>query len=136
MRSDDQLEKETFGCERCFPRDADDAWAARDTLLREVELIDESHFHVMILTCADCSQKFVSVFTETIDWEDGEDPQYWTLLPITGTEASELAEQPGSVTEAALGRLAPDRSCLRRDHPKAIPARSFWGTGIKVGFHD
>ena len=38
----------------------------------------------MILGCARCSQGFVSVFTKTIDWEDGDDPQFWTLLPIVG----------------------------------------------------
>ena len=90
----------------------------------------------MILACRSCSQRFLSVFTETIDWADGEDPQYWTLLPITETEASELTQQPGSLTEAALEALGPKRRCLRHDYPKARAPSSYWGAGITVGFHD
>jgi len=41
---------------------------ARRALDFEAELIDESHVHVAILACGQCGQRFVSVFTETIDW--------------------------------------------------------------------
>ena len=64
-----------FGCERCWPPIADAAWEARGGLTHVAELIDDSHFHVMILACPCCTQRFVSIFTETIDWEDGDDPQ-------------------------------------------------------------
>jgi hypothetical protein len=127
---------EGFGCERCWPSSADTAWEARRALAREAELIDESHFHVMVLACSSCAQHFVSVFTETIDWADGEDPQYWTLLPITDAEAAELVQRGGSVTEAQLNALAPERRCLRHDYPKAAVPRTSWGTGIWVGPHD
>lgn len=136
MRPDNRFEEGTFGCERCWPSTADVAWAARGALVREVELIDESHFHVMILACLNCSQRFLSVFTETIDWADGEDPQYWTLLPITETEAADLAQQPGSLTEAVFEALGPKRRCLRHDSPKARAPSSYWRTGVTVGFHD
>jgi hypothetical protein len=55
---------EDFGCASCWPPTAADAWEARSTLTHVAELIDESHFHVMILACPRCSQNFVSVFTE------------------------------------------------------------------------
>ena len=54
-----------FGCERCWPSTADAAWEAREELTHVQELIDDSHFHVMILACPCCTQRFVSVFTET-----------------------------------------------------------------------
>ena len=41
----------------------------------------------MVLQCRRCDQRFLSVFTETIDWQDGEDPQQWAVLPITNEEA-------------------------------------------------
>ena len=129
-----------FGCERCWPPTADAAWEARGALTHVAELIDESHFHVMILACARCTQRFVSVFTETVDWADGDDPQYWTLLPITGAEAADVVQQGDSLTETKLHALGPGRRCLRCDHPKANPKaaarRIFWGTGISVGPHD
>ena len=99
------------------------------------ELIDESHFHVMILACAHCAQRFVSIFAETIDWADGEDPQYWTLLPITGAEAADLTEQRNLLTESELYAL-PGRRCLRRDYPKAAAPRTFWAEGVIIGPHD
>jgi hypothetical protein len=91
---------------------------------------------IMILACGRCTQQFVSIFTETIDWADGEDPQYWTLLPITDAEATELVQRQGSVTETQLNALGPGRRCLRRDHPKGKGPRILWGAGISVGPHD
>ena len=125
-----------FGCERCWPPAADAAWEARGALTHVAELIDESHFHVMILGCPRCTQRFVSVFTETIDWEDGDDPQYWTLLPITGTESADLVLRGAAVSETMLHALGPGRRALRLDHPKASAPRIFWGTGISIGLHD
>ena len=132
---DDGVRKD-FGCERCWPAAADAAWEARSALTHVAELIDESHLHVMILACSHCTQRFVSVFTETIDWVDGDDPQYWTLLPITEAEAADLDEQRDSLTEERLDALGRDRRCLRLDHPKAEARRVFWGTGIYSDLHD
>ncbi len=130
------MNEDSFGCERCWPSAADAAEMARQTLTREVDLIDESHFHVMIRACPSCSQRFVSVFTETIDWADGEDPQYWTLLPVTNEEASDLARPEISLTETTLNALGRGRRSLRYYHPKGGQSRSFWATGISVGPHD
>jgi hypothetical protein len=127
---------EKFGCERCWPSEADAAQQARFTLARQADLINESHFHVMTLACPSCGQRFVSVFTETIDWDDGEDPQYWTLMPITEAEALDLDREGGAVTEATLETLGRERRCLQHDHPKGADARSSWGMGIFVGPHD
>ena len=125
-----------FGCERCWPATADAAWEARDGLTRGQELIEESHFHVMILACARCNQRFVSVFTEMIDWKDGDDPQYWTLMPITETEAADLVRRRDSLTESSLEALGRDRRCMRHDYPMAGARRTYWATGVSVGPHD
>ena len=127
---------EQFGCEHCWPARADAAWKARGGLRRVEELIDESHFHVMILACGHCGQRFVSVFTETIDWADGDDPQYWQLLPITEAEAAGLIRERESLGEDKLDALGPERRCLRRDYPEAAAPRVFWCTGISAGLHD
>ena len=128
--------EDRFGCERCWPASADAAHEARYSLTRVADLVNESHFHVMIRACPGCAQQFVSVFTETIDWADGEDPQFWTLLPLTADEASDLVRQGSSLTEAALNALGKGRKCLRHDHPKGARARSFWATGMLVFPHD
>ena len=130
------MQTQTCGCEHCWPAEARAAWDARAGLRRVRTLIDESHFIVSLLTCPRCAQRFVSIFTETIDWTDGEDPQYWTLLPITAAEADRLVQRAASLDEATLNALGRERRSLRRDSPKDKPPRVFWETGILVGPHD
>ncbi len=126
-----------FGCERCWPSTSDAAWEARRTLTRESDLIDDLHFRVMILMCPHCNQRFVSVFTEMVDWVDSDDSQYWILLPITEAEFGDLVQQGDSLTETTLNTLGPGRRCLKRDYPKSAAAAYIsWGTGISVGPHD
>jgi len=127
--------EDAFGCELCWPAEAEEAWAARLTLKQEIQIIDESHFHVMVLRCPSCSQQFLSIFTESIDWEDGEDPMYWTTLPILASEARILA-QGNLVSENEFNSIGSDRRSLRRDFPKDFPKRTYWGIGIRVGVHD
>jgi hypothetical protein len=132
----ERMQTREFGCDICWPADTRAAWGARDGLSRLRELIDESHFIVAILACPRCEQRYVSVFTEMIDWEGGNDPQYWTLLPITESEAEDLIRQEASLDEVSLNALGRGRRSLRRDHPKDGPLRVSWGSGILVGPHD
>ena len=123
-----------FGCDACWPDDAAAAWAARDTLAR-TELVDESHYHVALMTCRACGQRFVSLFTEQIDWTGGEDPQYSTQLPLTADEAAALVAD-GAPSEAQINALDGPRRSLKRDFPKGGELTTTWGRGIWVGWHD
>lgn len=122
-----------FGCASCWPADADAAWEARQSLGREAELVDEPHFHMMLLVCGACGQRFLSVLIETVDWVNGDDPQHWSLLPLTAHAATELR---GGLSGPGLAALGRDRRSLRRDHPAAGAARAFWSTGVATGPHD
>ncbi|MFN7923689.1 MAG: hypothetical protein U0Q16_26540 [Bryobacteraceae bacterium] len=122
-----------FGCDRCWPADAAAAWEARRGLSTVAELVDESHLHVMLLRCDACGQRFLSVFTEIVDWADGEDSQYWKLLPLTAAEAEALQRE--SLNLARLEAVGSDRRCLRRDWPKGEEARAWWGSGLVIGPH-
>ena len=132
----ERMRTREFGCDLCWPADAGAAWAARVGLTRLKELIDESHFIVALLACPRCAQRHLSIFTELIDWEDGNDPQYWTLMPITEAEAEGLIRREASLDETSLNALGRGRRSLRRAHPKAGPPRVFWGSGVLVGPHD
>ena len=125
-----------FGCHACWPDTLDAADAARRKLSNRALLIDESHFIVAIRICPKCAQNFLSVFAEMIDWEGGEDPQHWTLLPITESEAQELIRQGNSLPEQALYTLGEDRRSLQHDHPKNEPPQTRWGAGIPRVPHD
>ena len=82
------------------------------------ELIDDSHFGVSIRRCSTCRQRFVHVFTEFVDWADGDDPQYGDLLPVTDAEAAGLAAQGGSVDLRALEALGATRRRLVMSFPR------------------
>lgn len=125
-----------LGCAQCWPESADAAARARDSLKRERDLVDESHYHVALLRCPACSQIFLSVFTELVDFVDGNDPQYTSNLPLTPAEAEALMKRGDAVTEAELNALGPGRKSLARDFPKVGGVRTFWTTGLRVGPHD
>lgn len=126
----DETAHTDFGCEQCWPANPDDAWEGYWALAKETDLIDESHYHVMLLACESCSQRFVSVFTETIDWIDGDDSMYSTVLPVTALEADELTQQPALVIESQIYKLWPKRRSLRNDRPKGTTERSYWSVGL------
>lgn len=126
----------SFGCARCWPEDAALAWEARWALKAIAGLIDESHFIVTLLVCPECTQRFVSIFAETVDWADGEDPQYRTVAPVTESEAAGLVEAGSALSEAQLTALGPDRRSLQRDFPKGGEPRAYWSTGVRIGPHD
>ncbi|HOT00938.1 MAG TPA: hypothetical protein PLY66_08010 [Acidobacteriota bacterium] len=75
------------------------------------------------------------MFTERIDWADGEDPQDWTVLPITAAGLAALAAT-GAAIEPALITLAPRWRSLRREFPKGRRPRVHWDSGISIGPHD
>jgi len=89
----------------------------------------------MLLRCPSCEQSFISVFTEQIDWQDGNDPQYWTTIPLTETEAS-LVSSATPLTEEEINAIDHSRRSLHHDFPKDGKKRVAWGRGIRVGTHD
>ena len=53
--------------------------------------VDESHLSRDLLKCKECGQLYFAEFYEEIDWEDGDDPQFWTYIPVqTGVEIEML----------------------------------------------
>lgn len=125
-----------FGCEVCWPSSADLAYEALGKLSISASLIDESHYIISLRQCPECSQSFVSVFTETIDWVDGEDPQYRTVMPLLPQEAADLAVAAEGEMERWLSLLAPQRRTLKMDFPKGKDMTLYWSHGISIGAHD
>ena len=121
-----------FGCAACWPAEAEAAAEARRALKHAAELLDESHLGISLRDCPRCGQRFVSVFVEEVDWVDGDDPQYWTLLPLTAAEAADLLRDGPPAVVERLDGLAPGRRSLRIDHPKGTPPRIYWGSGVSA----
>lgn len=117
-----------FGCEVCCAPSAEAVWHDRATVFAHgTDVVDDSHFMVSTRRCRTCGQHFASIFTEFIDWKNGDDAQYLTLLPVTPPEADALAA--GTLTPFRLGTLGAGRRYLNHDRPSGGPSRVYWRTG-------
>jgi hypothetical protein len=76
------------------------------------------------------------VFTETIDWLAGDDPQFSTFLPVTRAEAYSLHQKGDALSDADLNQLEPHRRNMQLDAPKGEEPRAYWSNGIAVHQHD
>ncbi len=120
-----------FGCAKCWSADAQTAWNLTWGLRRDIEVLDGAHLHQNIVVCDACSQKFLKTFYEEIDWEDGDDPQYLTVFPITTAEEDALLFRgDGSLEFTDVGK---DRWVVRKDCPKGDPDGVIrWGYGYRL----
>ena len=125
-----------FGCEHCWPEDAALAWAARSRLEVMCMIVDDLHFIVPILACTKCRQRFLSVTTETIDWDDGDDPIHRIMIPVTDHEGDALVAGSEHGLRDAVPALDARRRSLHYDFPKGGAIAIYWGTGIRILPHD
>ncbi|GHF78745.1 hypothetical protein GCM10018790_65930 [Kitasatospora xanthocidica] len=125
-------ESERFGCEACCAEDASAARAHHQSytgVRLETMIQDDSHFIVSVQRCGLCSQAFVSVFTEYVDWAGSRDAQYRTVLPITDTEADDLTA--GRLSPHRAGALGHGRRHLQSDWPSSADEPSvYWSSGV------
>jgi hypothetical protein len=124
-----------FGCDKCWSSEAARAWETVTNVPFKEWLIDESHFIVSIRKCPCCSQLFLQITTETIDWQDGEDPIFRTVIPIDDEEQSELIGKT-SLGERDLESIGVGRQSLKYDWPKGKESSTYWSAGVIVGPHD
>jgi hypothetical protein len=126
-----------FGCQACFQGDAETTWKAMRNFPVVERLIGESHFSVTVLACPECGQRCIRIFTETVDWADGQDPQYWSVVPLTVQESEELIGQGEHVDRHLVEAMGSDRRYLQVDYPKGRDLRAFWANGhLMIGPHD
>lgn len=123
-----------FGCPACWPDDPDAAWSAWLSLNpTATALVQESHFSVKTAACTTCGQPLITVFVEEVDWVDGEDPQYWTVMPVTAGEVGQLDTTSWTLVHEING-LGQGRRCLRRDFPKGQDEpRCYWAPTFSAG---
>lgn len=124
-----------FGCERCFGEDAALAWkASQATRLRTFD--QESHFGLHLTACS-CGQRFVTVFTERIDWVGGEDDQTWLVLPVRDEESDRLEASPSDAVPGLVTAMGQGRRFLVRSFPTGGALSAWWReSGFGIGPHD
>ena len=125
----------SFGCPQCSPAAADEAWAAVREFDNVAHLVEESHFSVSIRACPACGQRFADVFTERIDWVNGEDPQSCVVVPITAEESDQLTTSGGNVR--LIETFGRNRRYLRWNYPSDQGQSVGWAEGnLWIGPHD
>ena len=83
--------------------------------------VDESHWRRYLLKCRECGQLYFYEFYETIDWEDGDDPQYWTYIPV------EMDAEIETLKKTSPFELLQFSPRLRSDFPKGAKAPTvYW----------
>jgi hypothetical protein len=82
---------------------------------------DESHLRRHLLKCRECGQLYFHEFYESIDWVEGNDPQYVLYVPVgTAEEAARLA-----IRDEVSLQLASPALCI--DFPAGAQEPSvFW----------
>jgi hypothetical protein len=125
------------GCGQCSDADPAVAEERRGSLGFVARIADESHFFVTLRRCRSCGQDYASIFCETIDWQDSDDPQYTLLIPLTAAEARSLSEAGEDGVEAALGNLSPRRYLFNARGKGEKDWSRYWARGpISVPRHD
>ncbi len=126
-----------FGCERCFQASPDEAYLARREFRHIATLADESHLMIQLLACPRCGQACVSVFTETVDWVDSDDPQAISVLPITPEEASRIETAGSAYDPDLIEGIDRERRHLHVDMPKGGGRFAAWvPSGFWIHPHD
>ncbi len=44
--------------------------------------VEDSHNSTRLVRCEECGQLYIRIFTEEIDWINGEDPQHAIIFPV------------------------------------------------------
>lgn len=100
------------GCTNCGGQDAMAAWASLHA--RHVASpVREPHFEIELKRCT-CGQAWVVVFTERVDFRDGDDVQTWLAVPVTPDEAKVLSTCEPSRVPGGVAELGRDRRFLMR----------------------
>jgi hypothetical protein len=123
-----------LGCGTCIPEEPASATALG--LAEDARLVDESHFMVKVRSCRACGQKFLWVFTERLDVVSGNDPQCWSVLPISDGEAEAMIEAGDALDLEAISRLGLRRRFLRDDSPAFGPRSCGYMFGLLLRPHD
>jgi len=80
----------------------------------------DSHFSRRLMKCKDCGQLYLREFYEEIDWVDGEDPQYWTHVPVNDEDDAKLVN---GANRFEIQIFSPR---LNYDWPKEGPQKVYW----------
>jgi hypothetical protein len=116
------------GCSRCFQGDASAVWAARP-FEHVATLVDDVHFIIHLMRCSACRQPCIKIFSEEVDFANGDDAQTWIVIPLTADESENLRTQGEAVSIKEIETLSTGRRCLVVDYPSGGEKSCWWRDG-------
>lgn len=98
VAADEMLEKER-GSEECDCQSSEVDVAYESLLQTDVLSVvcDDSHFMVRLVECQSCFQRYLYVFTELIDWTDGDDSQSRSFTAVSRIEADTISQRGSKI---------------------------------------
>lgn len=96
-------------------------------MVREYE--EDSHLMHRLYRCRKCGQLYFYEFYEEIDWAEGNDPQYRTLVPVEDEGSAELLSRKAPIELLAY-------PSIRMDFPRKAkePEKPRWANLAKESF--
>jgi hypothetical protein len=91
---------------------------------------------VVLPECPACGQGNVQIFSETIDWANGDDAQFWRLVPVTMEESQQLIAAGGANCISVLSEMAKDRCHLAIDYPTGGVKTTYCSQAFVIHPHD
>ena len=76
--------------------------------------VDATHVIVQLRRCPTCSQAFLAISMEFVDWEGGDDTEYREAIPVTPAEADTLVSHGDHLDIPFIEALATSRRYLSR----------------------
>lgn len=88
-------------------------------LVREYQ--DDSHLMRRLYRCRKCGQLYFYEFYEEIDWAEGNDPQYCTMIPVGDERSAELLSKKAPIELLCY-------PSIRMDYPREAkqPEKPWW----------
>lgn len=71
-----------------------------------------------------------------VDWEEGDDTQCWTILPLTPEDVKQLVATDEAELIPTMKALDPKRKALYRNYFSGQSPNIHWSQGIGMIMHD
>jgi hypothetical protein len=120
---------EKFGCAKCWSPDGHKAYKAVTSLPIEFHLIDKTIITVNILACPCCSQRFIHITEDIVNWRDGYDATFIKFMPINDKELAWLTSC-SNLDVRSIQNVGKDRPTLKCDWFIGIEPELHWNIGF------
>jgi len=115
-------------CSHCA-LESNDFDSLRSRLQLVESFIEESHYSVRLLNCPNCGSRFLSVFSEEIDWVDSEDPMQVSIVRLIEADEARVRALSPEYGFEGLNQLRIEGDLWTKTWPSGKPLSESKGHG-------